>query len=54
MLNKCENIVAKGETANHEQYHLWPQCFQMSSAAIVSKCAGGKGLIKAQGFNEFL
>ena len=42
MLNKVENIVAKGEVVHHEQYHLWPQCFLKSSAAIVS--AGGKGL----------
>ena len=38
MLNKVENIVAKGWIAHHEQFHLWPQCFQMSSAAIASKC----------------
>ena len=38
MLNKVENIVAKGETAHYEQFLLWPQCFQKSSAAIASKC----------------
>ena len=37
MLNKVENTVAKGEIAHHEQFHLWPQCFQKSSAAIASK-----------------
>ena len=30
MLNKIENVVAKGEIAHHEQFHLWPQCFQKS------------------------
>ena len=34
VINKIENIVAKGEIAHHEQFHLWPQCFQNSSAAI--------------------
>ena len=24
-----ENIVAKGEIAHDEQFHLWPQCFQL-------------------------
>ena len=24
-----ENIVAKGEIAHHEQFHLWQQCFQL-------------------------
>ena len=44
IVKKAENIVAKGEIAHHEQFHLWPQLFQKSSAAIAS--AGGKGLIK--------
>ena len=30
--------MAKGEIAHNEQFHLWPQCFQNSSAAIASKC----------------
>ena len=38
VLNKVENIVAKGEIAHHEHFHLWPQCFQKSFAAILSKC----------------
>ena len=38
MLNKVENIVAKGEIAHHEQFLLWQQCFQKFSAAISSKC----------------
>ena len=38
MLNKVENIVAKAEIAHHEQFHLWPQRFQKSSAAIASEC----------------
>ena len=38
IVKKVENIVAKGEIAHHEQFHLWPQCFQKSSAAISSKC----------------
>ena len=40
MLIKVENIVAKEEIPYQEQFHLWPQCFQKSSAAIAS--AGGK------------
>ena len=24
-----ENIVAKGEITHDEQFHLWPQCFQL-------------------------
>ena len=35
MLNKVENIVA--EIAYHEQFLLWPQCFQKSCAAFASK-----------------
>ena len=34
LLNKVENIVAKGEIAHHKQFHLWPQYFHKSSAAI--------------------
>ena len=30
--------MAKGEIAHDEQFLLWRQCFQKSSAAIVSKC----------------
>ena len=29
--------MAKGEIAHHEQFHLWPQCFQKSSAAEASE-----------------
>ena len=44
LLNKVENMMAKGGIiiAHHEQFYLWPQCFQKSSAAIAS--ADGKGL----------
>ena len=28
IVNKVENIAAKGEIAHHEQFILWPQCFQ--------------------------
>ena len=38
LLNKVENIVAKGEIAHQQQFHLWPQYLQKSSAAIASKC----------------
>ena len=38
LINKVENIVAKEEIGHHEQFHLWPQCFKKSSAAIASKC----------------
>ena len=34
--------MAKGEIAHHEQFHLWPQCFQKSSAAIALKCVWEK------------
>ena len=37
--------MAKGEIAHHEQFHLWPQCFQKSSA-------GGKGLT-IKGFEKY-
>ena len=33
LLNKVENIVAKGKIAYYEQYLLLPQCFQKLSAA---------------------
>ena len=38
--------MAKREIAHHEQFHLWLQCFQKLSAAIMRKnaSAGGKGL----------
>ena len=29
--------MAKGEIAHHDQFQLWPQCFQKSSAAIKVK-----------------
>ena len=32
-----ENIVGKGEIARHEQFLLFPQCFQMLSVLDVSK-----------------
>ena len=35
LLNKVDNIVAKGETDNFEQFILLPQCFQKSSALEV-------------------
>ena len=38
LLNMVENIVAKAEIAYHEQFLLWPQCFQNSSAADATKC----------------
>ena len=37
VLNKDENIVAKGEIAHHEQFHLLPQCFQKPSAVEASE-----------------
>ena len=33
-----ENIVAKGNIAQFEQYFLWPQCFQKLSAAMKTIC----------------
>ena len=46
-----KNIVAKGKIAHHDQFHLWPKCFQKSSAVITSKCesAGEKGLKTKKG-----
>ena len=32
-----ENIVGKGEIARHEQFLLFPQCFQKLSVAHVLK-----------------
>ena len=32
-----ENIVGKGEIARHEQFLLFPQCFQKLSVANMSK-----------------
>ena len=37
LLFKVENIMAKGEIACFEQFLLFSQCFQMSSAAEGSK-----------------
>ena len=37
----AENIVAKGNIAQFEQYFLWQQCFQMSSAAMTTKSVSG-------------
>ena len=31
---RAENLVAKGNIAQFEQYFLWQQCFQMLSAAV--------------------
>ena len=35
--DKVENIVGKGETACHEQFLLFPQCFQQMSVVDASK-----------------
>ena len=37
LLYKVENIVTKGEIAQHKQFRLLPQFFQTSSAAEVSE-----------------
>ena len=37
LMNRDENIVAKGEIARYEQFLLSPQCFQRSSAAEPSE-----------------
>ena len=37
LLNRVENIVAKGEISHYEQFDLLSQCFQKSSAAEESK-----------------
>ena len=36
LINRVENIAAKGEIACFEQFPLLPQCFQKSSAADAS------------------
>ena len=36
ILNKVENITAKGEITHYEQFLLFQQCFQKSSAANAS------------------
>ena len=38
LLKQVENIVAKGKIARFEQFFFLSLCFQMSSAAISSKC----------------
>ena len=38
LLNRVENIVAKGEIARFEQFLLLPKCFQKLSAEDASKC----------------
>ena len=38
LLNRVENIAAKGKIARFEQFLLLPQCFQKSSVADASKC----------------
>ena len=35
---KAEIIVANEKISHHQHFQLWPHCFQMSSAAFVSKC----------------
>ena len=37
LLDKIENIVAKGEIARFEKFLLLSQCFQKSSAADASE-----------------
>ena len=40
--------MVKGEIGHHEQFHLWPQSFQNSSAAIAQNVSAGvKGLKQA-------
>ena len=36
LLNRVDNIVAKGEISHVEQFLLLPQCFQKLSAADAS------------------
>ena len=50
MLNKVENIGAKGEIAHHEQFHLWPQFFNYRLLLLRQNTSAGekwltKGLI---------
>ena len=43
---KLKTIVAKGEIAHYEQYHLWPQCFKsrlLQSCQKASVYGKGKG-----------
>ena len=44
---KAENIVAKGNIAQFEQYFLWQLCFQMSSAAMTDKSVPGCCRVKS-------
>ena len=45
LLKRVENIVARGEIARFEQFLLFPQCCQKTSAADASKTSiCGKGL----------
>ena len=37
VFDRVENIVGKGEIARHEQFLLFPQCFQKASFPEASK-----------------
>ena len=41
-----ENIVAKGNIAQFEQYFLWPQCFQKLSASMMTICVSRRWRVK--------
>ena len=50
-MNTVENIEAKGEIAQKEQFLPLPKCFQKSSAAEASEktAVGGKGYVQMDG-----
>ena len=53
LLNKVENILAKGKIAHHEKFLLLTQCFQKSSAAEASESVSvGKWVKKVQNDNN--
>ena len=43
LLDRVDNIVAKGETVHHEEFPTLPKCFQKLSAAGVKKSLHVKG-----------
>ena len=47
---KAENIVAKVNIAQTEQYFLWQQCFQMPSVAMTTKSVCGSWRVEQQAY----
>ena len=46
--DRVENIVGKGEIARHEQFFLFPQCFQKLSFVDATKRVSVEKMVKSQ------